>query len=113
MLERTNFGKMIAIERVKRDMAASEMAKQLGVTPTFVANVERGIKIMSVGRVAKLLDLLQIEDKEPFLKAYYMERRTIPTDNISIEKRLVVAELLVADLDSSTLKSISELINSK
>lgn len=113
MLERTNFGKMIAIERVKCDMTASEMAKQLGVTPTFVANVERGIKIMSVSRVAKLLDLLQIEDKEPFLKAYYMERRTIPIEHISDEKRLVVAELLIADLDSSTLKSISELINGK
>lgn len=111
MSERTNFGKMIAIERVKQDITLTDLANKLGVSPTYVTNIERGHKILSVDRAAKLLNVLNIEDEKAYWVAYYAERKTVPIHNIDEQKRLTIIELLVTDLNETDFQHIKEYIN--
>ena len=54
------FGKRVKEIRLKKDMSQADLAKVLGVHPTYISGIERGVRNMAlknIERLAKSLDV--------------------------------------------------------
>jgi transcriptional regulator with XRE-family HTH domain len=56
----TKIGKRTRELRLKKDMSQGDLAKILGVHPTYISSIERGVRNMSIKNVARLARALGV-----------------------------------------------------
>jgi transcriptional regulator with XRE-family HTH domain len=63
---RTNFGKRLRQIRRQKDLTQEQLAEAVGVSPTFLSNLERGINGPSFDILQKLAEVLGVRVQEFF-----------------------------------------------
>jgi transcriptional regulator with XRE-family HTH domain len=63
---RNNFGKRLRQIRRQKDITQEQLAEAIGVSPTFMSNLERGINGPSFDILQKLTEVLGVPAKEFF-----------------------------------------------
>lgn len=83
----TPYGKKVRIERLKKEIIANDMAKFLGVTPSFLSSVELGRKKVPSAWHSKLKEILALNDVEHsrLLKLVEQSNRIVTASN-SVEQ---------------------------
>ncbi|MDD4989350.1 MAG: helix-turn-helix transcriptional regulator [Candidatus Pacebacteria bacterium] len=54
------FGKRVKEIRLKKDMSQGDLAKILGVHPTYISGIERGVRNMALRNIEKLAKALGV-----------------------------------------------------
>jgi transcriptional regulator with XRE-family HTH domain len=54
------FGKRVKEIRLKKDMSQAELAKILGVHPTYISGIERGVRNMALKNIERLANALNV-----------------------------------------------------
>ncbi|MBQ8459264.1 helix-turn-helix transcriptional regulator [bacterium] len=54
------FGKNLKIERIKKDLTQEQLAEKLNVSQNYIACIETGKQNMSLGKILKLANTLNI-----------------------------------------------------
>lgn len=54
------FGKKVREIRLKKKMSQGDLAKILGVHPTYISGIERGVRNMALRNIEKLADALGV-----------------------------------------------------
>ena len=54
------FGKKFKAIRLKKDMSQGDIAKKLGVDPSYVSKIERGIQNVSLKGIEKLAKIIGV-----------------------------------------------------
>ena len=57
-------GRRVAKIRERSGMSQTELSKQLGISPQQLSKQERGTNRFSVGRICKILEILDVSIKE-------------------------------------------------
>jgi len=60
----TKLGKRVREIRLKKDMSQGDLAKVLGVHPTYISSIERGVRNMSVKNVERVALALDVPIRE-------------------------------------------------
>lgn len=55
------FGKKVKEIRLKKDMSQGDLAKILGVHPTYISGIERGVRNMALKNIERLANALGIK----------------------------------------------------
>jgi transcriptional regulator with XRE-family HTH domain len=58
------FGKRVREIRLKKKMSQGDLAKILGVHPTYISSVERGIRNMALNNIERLAKALSVPIEE-------------------------------------------------
>ena len=58
------FGKRVKEIRLKKDMSQAGLAKILGVHPTYISGIERGVRNMSLKNIERLAKSLGVSINE-------------------------------------------------
>lgn len=59
-----NFGKKVKEIRLKRKMSQGDLAKILGLHPTYISGIERGVRNMALKNIDKLAKALKVSVKD-------------------------------------------------
>jgi transcriptional regulator with XRE-family HTH domain len=59
-----NFGKKVKEIRLKRKMSQGDLAKILGLHPTYISGIERGVRNMALRNIDKLAKALKVSVKD-------------------------------------------------
>ena len=54
------FGKKVKAIRLKKDMSQGDLAKVLGVHSTYISQIERGVRNMSLKNIERLAKALKV-----------------------------------------------------
>ena len=60
----TKFAKKVKEIRLKKTMSQGDLAKILGVHPTYISGIERGVRNMSLKNIEKLAKALGVSVNE-------------------------------------------------
>jgi len=58
------FGKRVKEIRLKKAMSQSDLAKNLGVHPTYISGIERGVRNMALKNIERLAKALDVRIEE-------------------------------------------------
>ena len=58
------FGKRVREIRLKKEMSQGSLAKVLGVHPTYISGIERGIRNMALKNIERVAKALKVSIKE-------------------------------------------------
>ena len=58
------FGKKVKEIRLKKNMTQAELAKVLGVHPTYISSIERGTRNMALKNIERLAQALHVSIEE-------------------------------------------------
>lgn len=58
------FGKRVKEIRIKKKMSQGDLAKILGVHPTYISSVERGVRNMALNNIERLAKALVVSIEE-------------------------------------------------
>jgi transcriptional regulator with XRE-family HTH domain len=58
------FGRKVKEIRLKKKMSQGDLAKILGVHPTYISSVERGVRNMALNNIERLAKALSVPIKE-------------------------------------------------
>lgn len=58
------FGKRVKVLRTQKKMSQGDLAKILGVHPTYISGIERGVRNMSLKNIEKLAKALGVKIDE-------------------------------------------------
>ena len=58
------FGRKVKEIRLKKKMSQGDLAKILGVHPTYISSVERGVRNMALNNIERLAKALNVPIKE-------------------------------------------------
>lgn len=58
------FGKKVKEIRLKKAMSQSDLAKNLGVHPTYISGIERGVRNMALKNIERLAKALNVRIEE-------------------------------------------------
>ncbi len=58
------FGKRVKEIRLEKDMSQADLAKILGVHPTYISGIERGVRNMALKNIEKLAKALGVRIEE-------------------------------------------------
>ena len=58
------FGKKVKEIRLKKHMSQGDLAKILGVHPTYISGIERGVRNMALKNIEKLAKSLNVKIEE-------------------------------------------------
>jgi transcriptional regulator with XRE-family HTH domain len=56
----SKFGKKVKEIRLKKDMSQADLAKILGVHPTYISGIERGVRNMALKNIERLAKSLGV-----------------------------------------------------
>ena len=59
-----NFGKKVKEIRLKCKLSQGDLAKILGLHPTYISGIERGVRNMSLKNIDKLAKALKVSVKD-------------------------------------------------
>jgi transcriptional regulator with XRE-family HTH domain len=54
------FGKRVKEIRLKKDMSQGDLAKVLGVHPSYISGIERGVRNMALNNIDRLAKALSV-----------------------------------------------------
>lgn len=60
----SKFGKKVKEIRLKKDMSQADLAKVLGVHPTYISGIERGVRNMALSNIERLAKALGVPIEE-------------------------------------------------
>ena len=60
----SRFGKRVKEIRLKKAMSQSDLAKNLGVHPTYISGIERGVRNMALKNIERLAKALNVRIEE-------------------------------------------------
>ena len=60
----SKFGKRVKEIRLKKDMSQADLAKVLGVHPTYISGIERGARNMALKNIERLARALAVPIEE-------------------------------------------------
>ncbi len=60
----SKFGKKVREIRLKKDMSQGDLAKILGVHPTYISGIERGMRNMALKNIERLAKALGVSVSE-------------------------------------------------
>lgn len=60
----SKFGKKVKEIRLKKDMSQADLAKILGVHPTYISGIERGVRNMALKNIERLAKALNVPIEE-------------------------------------------------
>ena len=60
----SKFGKKVKEIRLKKKMSQGDLAKILGVHPTYISGIERGVRNMSLKNIERLAKSLGVKIEE-------------------------------------------------
>lgn len=72
-----NFGAYIKKARETNKISKSELARRIGVTPQYMADIERGHVLPSEEKIEKLVAILEIDERTAFKLADKLPLRII------------------------------------
>jgi len=113
----TKFGKYIRTKRILREMLLGEMAKQLGVSSSFLSSVEAGRKNVPEAWRKKIPEILKLSDND--LEHLNKTIDGLPGTKTIVAKTEEEARFLAAfkrkssELDQRTFDFITELVEGK
>jgi|TARA_B100002003_G_C13857272_1_gene419898 transcriptional regulator with XRE-family HTH domain len=55
------FGKTVKKIRLEKEMSQGDLAKVLGVHPTYISGIERGVRNMALKNIEKLANALGVD----------------------------------------------------
>lgn len=107
---RTELGKLIATERIKRDITQKEMASALNVSVQYLSFVEHGVKALSTQRAISILAILKGINEREFWRCYFRSVHKINIKHLPKHKRDLIATIMATDIDKHTAEAMEETI---
>lgn len=89
-MENITFGEYIKKKRLEKSIKQNILAEKVGITPSYLSLIERNKKSISIKRVKKISEVLNIKFSDFFL-GYYEEKSE---HIISSKKRKMILEIL-------------------
>ena len=111
MIDYASIGRRIAMYRKKRSMTQAALSERLGVSESYVSQVERGSAKVSLPRLAEIAELLDVDiallvsdqavvSPQPINTEIFEIIQEWPTERISLLVELLLcANEKIADLD--------------
>lgn len=111
MIDYASIGRRIAMYRKKRSMTQAALSERLGVSESYVSQVERGSAKVSLPRLAEIAELLDVDiallvsdqavvSPQPINTEIFEIIQEWPTERISLLVELLLcANKKIADLD--------------
>ncbi|MDO8137222.1 MAG: helix-turn-helix transcriptional regulator [Candidatus Brocadiales bacterium] len=80
-----NFGKAIKRYRIQEELTQKELAKQAGVTPSYLSSLEKGRKEPSIALIKKICNVLKLPYEIMFWESVEINKQVSRQDRKIIE----------------------------
>lgn len=109
----TNFGKIVKKARVDADVTLSEMAKDLGVAPSFLSSMENAKKKISALWVKNIQSYfaekgITVKDLDVHAD---ISNNNVDMSNLSLDHKMLVSQFANSELSADQLKVFSEFLD--
>lgn len=105
-----NFGKIVKKARIDADVTLSEMAKDLGVSPSFLSSMENAKKKISSIWVKNIQDYFRSKGVEVQNLDVYasVANDNIDMSGLSLDHKMLVSQFANSELSAEELKVVSK-----